>query len=365
MTDTRLEASYNGTTGGFRIDLDFAMPLEGITALFGASGSGKTSILRAIAGLSRLDGSLKVGGDVWQDDKAGVFLPPHKRSVGYVFQEASLFPHLTVRDNLLYGQKRIPTGGSARLDIDDVAALMDIAPLQDRHPATLSGGERQRVAIGRALLRAPRLLLMDEPVSALDQRGRDKLLRCLDQLHKDLTLPILYVSHDTAEVARLADHTVLISNGRKLAEGPTRDIFERLDILPPGGSPEASVLLEAVIVAHDPISHLTHLRVGEHDISIPHITGDVGSTVMLRVRARDVAIATTKPEGISIRNILAGTISDMREDTASPYVELLVDIGGGHVRAQVTHDACADLALHEGQQVHALVKSMSLDGAGR
>jgi len=365
MTDNWLEASYHGTTGGFRIDLDFATPLEGITALFGASGSGKTSILRAMAGLDRLPGSLKVGGDVWQDDSAGLFLPPHQRSVGYVFQEASLFPHLTVRDNLLYGQKRIPLGGTAPLDIHDVAALMNIAPLLDRQPGTLSGGERQRVAIGRALLRAPRLLLMDEPVSALDQRGRDKLLVCLDKLHKDLTLPILYVSHDTGEVARLADHMILIGNGKKLAEGPTRDIFERLDILPPDGRLEASALLEAMIVAHDLLTHLTHLRVGRHDISIPHITGDVGNTVMLRVRARDVTIATSKPEGISIRNILAGTISEIRQDAASPHVELLVDIDGGHVRAQVTHDACADLGLHEGQKVHALVKSMSLDGYAR
>ncbi len=362
MTRNTLNASFHSTTRDFSLGIEFSMPLKGITALFGASGSGKTSILRAIAGLDHLSGRLTIQDKVWQDDTAGIFVPPHKRAIGYVFQEASLFPHLTVEDNLIYGNKRAAPPSRGGLDKADVIDLMNIGKLLGRSPATLSGGERQRVAIGRALMRHPQILLMDEPVSALDQASRERLLSCLDDLHRNLSLPILYVSHDTSEVARLADHMILISDGKKVAEGPAKDVFERLDIEPPDGSFQASALLEAKVEQHDAETHITYLRIGDHRISTPRIAPLPGSNVMLRVRARDVAIATHRPEGISIRNILGGTISEIRRDSTSPHVDLLVDIGGAHIRAQVTQRACKELGLKGGLPVFALIKSMSLDG---
>ncbi len=365
MTRSALTASFRSMSRSFTLGIEFSMPLSGITALFGASGSGKTSILRAIAGLDHLPGRLTIDNEIWQDDTADIFVQPHKRAIGYVFQEASLFPHLTVEDNLMFGQRRSSSPTLTGLGKAEIVDLMNIGTLLDRSPATLSGGERQRVAIGRALMRQPRLLLMDEPVSALDQGSRETLLTCLEELHRSQSLPILYVSHDTGEVARLADHMILISDGKKLAEGPASDIFERLDLQPPDGREEASALLEATVERHDGETHLTHLSIGKLSITTPRIAPQPGMRVMLRVRARDVAIATQRPEGISIRNILGGTISEMRRDSASPHVDLLVDIGEAHIRAQVTHDACRDLGLQVGLPVFALVKSMSLDGQRR
>lgn len=366
MRTDRISTALAGTAGGFTVDIAFEMPLVGVTALFGASGSGKTTILRAMAGLQRLTGHLHVGDETWQDCRRGLFQPAHQRSVGYVFQEASLFPHLSVRRNLTYGADRARRSGThAALSFDQAVALTRVAPLLDRSPAALSGGERQRVAVARALLRQPRLLLMDEPLSALDRAGRADMLDCLEALHRDLALPVLYVSHDFAEVARLADHLVLIDAGRKQAEGPARDLFESLEFQAPDGRFETSVLLTGTVAGHDPDLRLTHLKLGTQEAALPLYDATEGSELALRVRARDVAIATKRPEGISIRNILSGTVSDMKADDASPFVEVQVDIGLGHVRAQITRDACHELALSVGTPVYALIKSMSVDGYRR
>ncbi len=359
-----IQASFRGRTGALAINVDFTMPGVGVTALFGASGSGKTTILRAMAGLQRLEGSLKVGGTVWQDSASGLFRAPYERPIGYVFQEASLFPHLDVAGNITYGEKRTLRAGGTPPVFGDIVDLMKIGHLLARTPHTLSGGERQRVAIARALMRGPELLLMDEPVSALDRRGRDEVLGCLEVLHREAQTPILYVSHDSAEVARLADHLVIIKNGRTEAEGPTGSLFSRLDFTPPDGRSEAGVMLQASVKSHDGGMRLTHLEVGGQTMTTPLIDAATGSDVTLRVKARDVALALKRPEAISIRNILEGTIADIRDAEDTGHVDILVDIGAGQIRSQITHDACRDLSLEVGTPVFALVKSMSFDGSG-
>lgn len=355
-----IAAAFAGRRGDFSLDIAFETPMQGITALFGPSGSGKTTVLRCVAGLDRMAGRLKVGDSVWQDDTGGMFRPPHRRPIGYVFQEASLFPHLSVRNNLLYGARRAKTGPDA-LAFDDVVSLLDVPHLLDRTPGTLSSGERQRIAVGRALLSQPRLLLMDEPLAALDRQTKDELLPYFEALHRELTLPILYVSHDIAEVAQLADRMVVLSAGRKVADGPLVEILERLDLQPATGRFEAGVVLTARVMDQDSEFHLTTLDHHGQPFTIPAVDIPRGEEVRVRVRARDVALSTQWPEGMSIRNVFAGTVVEIREEPGTAFAETLVDIGGGRLRARSTRAAVADLALETGKPVYALVKSISFD----
>ncbi|MFC4348621.1 molybdenum ABC transporter ATP-binding protein [Kordiimonas lipolytica] len=364
MSDNMIRAAFRGQAGDLRIDMDFTMPGMGVTALFGASGSGKTTILRAMAGLAPMQGMLRVGDTVWQDSDRGIFKAPHERPIGYVFQEASLFPHLSVEGNIRYGEKRSLKKGKVPPVFGDIAAMMQIEHLMDRAPKHLSGGERQRVAVARALMRGPELLLMDEPLSALDRRGRDSVLACLEALHRELKIPMLYVSHDSGEVARLADHMVIIDAGRKQAEGATATLFAQLDFTPPDGRAEAGAILRATVRDQDRESRTTHVSVGEQTLTMPQIEGAAGTAVTLRIKARDVALALKKPEAISIRNILEGRISEIRDSADTGHVDILVDIGGGVLRSQITHEACRELALEPGVNVYALVKSMSFDRPG-
>ena len=357
-----IEAEFAGTVGSFRLQVAFQFPTSGVTALFGPSGSGKTTILRCIAGLQRLPGRLLVDGETWQDDARGVFRKPHQRRLGYVFQEASLFPHLSVRGNLLYGAHR--AGVAPVLTFAAVVEMLGLGLLLDRTPAALSGGERQRVAVGRALLSQPRLLLLDEPLSALDQGAREEIVAYFEVLHRELSIPMLYVSHDLAEVARLSDHLVVLAAGAKLAEGPVRQILERLDLHPTAERFEAGVVLDARVAAHDTRYHLSRLRHGRQIITVPLVDAAVGAPVRLRIRARDVALATRRPRAISIRNVLTGTVTAIREQPGTAYAEALVDIGGGRLRARITREAAADLALRSGKRVFALVKSISFERPG-
>ena len=357
-----IEAQFAGTVGNFRLQVAFQFPTSGITALFGPSGSGKTTILRCIAGLQRLPGRLLVDGETWQDDARGVFRKPHRRRLGYVFQEASLFPHLSVRGNLLYGARR--AGVEQVLTFAAVVEMLGLGLLLERAPAALSGGERQRVAVGRALLSQPRLLLLDEPLSALDQGAREEIVAYFEVLHRELSIPMLYVSHDLAEVSRLSDHLVVLAAGAKLAAGPVRPILERLDLLPAAERFEAGVVLDARVAAHDARYHLSRLRHGRQVITVPLLDAAVGEPVRLRIRARDVALSTRRPRAISIRNVLPGTVVAIREQPDSAYAEALVDIGGGRLRARITREAAADLALRSGKRVFALVKSISFERPG-
>lgn len=362
IDDRTINAAFAGRLGAFALDVAFEAPMHGITALFGASGSGKTTVLRCMAGLQRLRGRLTVGPDTWQDDSTKTFRKAHRRPVGYVFQEASLFPHLSVRKNLLYGARGgRPAQPDGSFGYDDIVALLDVGHLLDRSPAGLSGGERQRVAVGRALLSQPRLLLMDEPLSALDRSTKDELLPYFETLHRELSIPILYVSHDIGEVVQLADRMVVLAAGRTIAEGPIVDILERLDLQPATGRFEASVLLSAWVREQDRSFNLTRLDHHGQTVTIPSVDVPVGEEVRLRVRARDVALSTEKPAAMSIRNVFAGTIVEIREEPETAFAETLVDIGGGRLRARITRESVADLALAPGKPVYALVKSISFD----
>ena len=355
-------ARFSGSLGAFRLEVEFEAPTRGVTALYGPSGCGKTTVLRCIAGLKKMDGLLRVGADVWQDDATGVFRKPHRRSVGYVFQEASLFPHLSVLRNLQYGARRAkPAGVRDLLRFEDVVELLGLGSMVDRSPTALSGGERQRVAIGRALLSQPRLLLMDEPLSGLDQVSKEGILPYLEALHQQLSIPILYVSHDIREVARLADTIVVLSNGRPVTAGPVDRVLERLDLELGPGPFEAGVVLRAQVAGHDPQFRMTRLVLSGQEIAIPAASLRVGDEVRLRIRARDVALATSRPTEISVRNILAGTVLEIAEDPETAFAEVLIDIGDGRLRARITRDASADLGLVTGKRVYALVKSISFD----
>lgn len=358
-----LAATFTGALGGFTLDAAFEVPLNGVTALFGPSGSGKTSVLRCVAGLTRVPGRLEVDGEAWQDDARSVFRPPHRRPIGYVFQEASLFAHLSVRDNLLYGRRRARREGGP--ETAEVVAVLGLERLLHRNPDRLSGGERQRVALGRALLARPRLLLMDEPLSALDRGARDEILPYLEALRDGFGLPILYVSHDFSEVARLADRMVLLSVGQVLATGPVESLLERLDLGRATGRFEAGALLSATVIGHDRSLCLTRLTVSGQSLEIPLTTAPEGATVRLRVRARDVALATRAPTGLSIRNVLQGTIAEVVEEPETAYAETLIDLGDARLRARVTRASLADLKLRVGSPVHALIKSIALDGGRR
>ncbi len=362
----RISAEFRGAVAAFSLEVAFEAPMRGITALFGPSGSGKTTILRCVAGLHRLDGRLGVGGRVWQDDAQGVFLEPYERPVGYVFQEPSLFPHLSVRGNLGYGARRADRFRSQRtLDFAEVVELLGLGGFLGRAPHDLSGGERQRVAIGRALLSQPQLLLMDEPLSALDREAKNEILPYLEALHERLAVPILYVSHDLQEVARLADEMIVLSDGRQVLTGPIQAVLERLDLDPGAEQLEAGVVLLAQVVGHDTAYCTSRLDHQGQQIVVPGVDLVPGTEVRLRIRSRDVALATVKPSSISVRNILAGTVKEIAASRGTAFAEVLVDIGGAGLRARITRDAAADLGLTAGKSVFALVKSISIDRPAR
>lgn len=363
-----IDARFAGPVGGFSLDASFQAPGQGVTALFGPSGSGKTTLLRCVAGLARLPGALRVDGAVWQDENGSVFRAPHARPIGYVFQEASLFAHLSVRGNLVYGAKRagrMENAGEDAIGFDEAVSLLGLEALMDRAPGRLSGGERQRVAVGRALLSRPRVLLMDEPLAALDRGAKDELLSYFEGVAARLSIPVLYVSHDISEVARLAERMVLLSRGRTVAQGATQDLLARLDLGPATGRFEAGVLLTARVVAHDTPHRLTVLDLGGQEITVPEADAKIGDRVRLRVRARDVALATHRPEGLSIRNALAGTLIAIAEEPDTAFAETLIDVGGAKLRARLTRKSVAELGLKEGMPIFALIKSVSFDGRAK
>jgi molybdate transport system ATP-binding protein len=347
--------------GGFDLQVDHRVPLEGIVGLFGPSGCGKSTLLRIISGLEHnAEGRIRFDDETWQDTAHGLFVPPHKRGVGYVFQDVRLFPHLTVAGNLRYAEKRSRRAGN-EIDIEGVAAALDLAPLMHRRPHSLSGGERQRVAIGRTLLTRPRLLLMDEPLAALDIRRKAEILPYIERLPQMFGVPIIYVTHSIDEVTRLAERMLVLASGRKISYGPVSEALERLDLQPIAGRFEAGVVLTARVKRHDPKYRLTHLDHHGKEILMPMADLAVGSEVRLRIRARDVALATKAPEEISIRNVLPGIIADILEEPETAFAETLVDIGGARIRARVTRSAVADLALTPGKPVFVLFKSIAFD----
>jgi molybdate transport system ATP-binding protein len=332
----------------------------GLIALFGRSGAGKTSIVNVVAGLIRPQhGRVTVGGTTLIDTHRGILVPRHKRRLGYVFQEGRLFPHLSVRQNLLYGRWFAPTA-ERREDLDRVVDLLGLAGLLDRRPGRLSGGEKQRVAIGRALLASPRLLLMDEPLASLDEARKAEILPYIERLRDQGSTPIVYVSHSVAEVARLATTVILISAGRVAAMGPTAEIMGRLDLFPLTGRSEAGAIIDAIVEDHDQRYALTQLRSRAGVWRLPRLEAPVGTRLRLRVRARDVMLARSPPADISALNVLVGVVSDIGAGDG-PIVEIRLDCNGEPLLARLTRYSVERLSLAPGTPVYALVKSVALD----
>jgi molybdate transport system ATP-binding protein len=351
--------------GGFRLYVAEDIALAGVTALFGPSGGGKSTLLRVIAGLERgASGRISFAGESWLDTAHGYFVPAHRRPIGYVFQDARLFAHLTVRGNLHYAASRRPKRRLG-IDIAEVIAAFDLTALLERRTHALSGGERQRVAIARTLLTEPRLLLLDEPLAALDVGRKSEILPYLVALPARFGIPAIYVSHALDEVARLADRIVVLVDGRIRATGAAHHILERLDIQPLTGRFEAGSILEARVMGHDAGFHLTRLQLGGEILMMPMVSHLVeGEQIRLRVRARDVALALRRPEDVSIRNVLASQIVTIAEEPDTAFAEILLDIGGSHLRARITRHAAAGLKLQPGMAVFALIKSVAFDRRG-
>jgi molybdate transport system ATP-binding protein len=335
----------------------------GLVALFGRSGSGKTSIVNIIAGLIRPDHGRVTNEDVVLLDTArGTFVPRHRRRIGYVFQEGRLFPHLTVRQNLLYGRFFAPQD-ARREDLDGVVDLLGLAGLLDRRPGRLSGGEKQRVAIGRALLAGPRLLLMDEPLASLDEARKGEILPYIERLRDQSCVPIVYVSHSLAEVARLASTVVLVAEGKVAALGSTADVMHRLDLFPLTGRAEAGAIVEATVERHDEAFGLTELRSRAGLWRLPRLDSPIGTRLRLRVRARDVMLAKSAPADLSALNIVPGVVADLAGagGAMGPIVEIKLDCNGDVLIARLTRYSVERLGLARGLQIHALVKSVALD----
>jgi len=343
----------------FALHAELDLALSGITALFGPSGSGKTTLLRIIAGLEHeARGMVAFDGETWQSDEVRV--PTHRRRVGYVFQDGRLFPHLTVAQNLAFALRRSDKGSRASIDLEHAIAALDLSSLLARRTPSLSGGEQQRVAIARALLTSPRLLLMDEPLSSLDVKRKREIIPYIEALPENFGVPILYVTHNLDEVARLANDVVLLAEGRVAAYGSVAKVFERTDLVALTGGLEAGVVLRARVAAHD--NGVATLRVGTQQLRVPMAAAQVGTTRPIRIHARDVAIATVRPDKISIRNVLVGRIR-LIEHGANMNVELLLDVDGEHLRARITRDALEELGLSDGLEVFALVKSVALESS--
>jgi molybdate transport system ATP-binding protein len=367
-----IAAHFIGTLGSFDLDVALNAPMHGVTALFGPSGCGKTTILRCMAGLQRLPGHLTVGGETWQDDAKGIFRAPHERPIGYVFQEASLFPHLSVRANLLFGQRRAAKAGVLEeIKLDDVVGLLGIGALLDRAPSHLSGGERQRVAVGRALLTQPRLLLMDEPLSALDSMTKDEILPYFEALHENLSLPIIYVSHDIAEVERLADTLILLERGRVLASGPLTEI-EADPALPLVQAPEAAVTLDGTVASIDDAYALTTFAVPGGSVIVPGRQGNVGTHRRLRIKASDVSFVRNRPVDTTILNCLPVQILSVdRQDESAVQMNIVASLGpdtlGARIVARVTRKSQEAMGLAPGLRIFAQIKSVALvaSGAGK
>ncbi len=353
------EVDVGHRLGRFEIEARFTSDTP-ITALFGRSGAGKTSLINMISGLLRpARGRIVIDDRVLFDGKQRIDVSARKRRIGYVFQEARLFPHLTVRQNLLYGRWFTPCN-ERYVDEDQVIALLDIEHLLSRRPATLSGGEKQRVAIGRALLASPRLLLMDEPLASLDAARKSNILHYIERLSVEMRIPIMYVSHSIEEVTRLAHTLVVMSDGQIAAAGALSEVTSRFDIQPLLGRYEAGAVIMTCVVAHDERFGLTRLAFSGGELRVPRILMAPGTPVRVHVRARDVAIALDAPAGLSIQNVLPARIVEISRES-SPYAEVRLDINGTPLLARITKRSVYELGLASGRTVFALIKSIALD----
>ncbi|UVT17098.1 MAG: molybdenum ABC transporter ATP-binding protein [Nitrospira sp.] len=357
---SRLLARFDVRFSAFHLDIDVDVPMSGITAIFGPSGSGKTTLLRCLAGLERApDGFMQVGEDVWQDEAKDLCLPLYKRPVGYVFQEPRLFPHYNVRANLLYGYTRIPSE-ERRIAIEQIVDILGIAHLLERRIHKLSGGEQQRVAIGRALLTSPKLLLLDEPLASLDIQRKQELLPFIRRLHEELRIPVIYVSHAIAEILQLADRVVLLKEGKVIASGALNELFTSLQFRGHFGAHRIGAILEAHVAAHEAQYGLTQLEFNGQRLFVPLQPVAVGQVVRVHILSSDVSLVLEKAIApTSVLNILEATIVEIREmDQAS--VDVLLDIGVPLV-ASITRKSLVTLGLKPEQRVFAHIKTVALN----
>lgn len=357
--DGRIQARFLVKHPGFRLDVELDLPGRGVSALFGHSGSGKTSCLRCFAGLDQpQEGYLRVADELWQDSASGYFLPAHKRAIGYVFQDANLFPHLTVKRNLEYGQRRI-AAAERKVALDQALELLGIGHLLERLPSALSGGERQRVGIARALVTSPRLLLMDEPLASLDIKRKLEVLPYLERLHEELDIPVLYVSHAPDEVARLADHLVLLDGGQVRASGPLKETLLRAD-LPFAMEDDAEAVIDGQVCAYDPSYSLLELNLpgSEAILRLPHAAVPEGRAVRVKIKARNVSLSLQRAEGSSLLNLLPVTVESWQLIDAQALLTLR--IGEQCLLARITRYSFDQLGIHAGQAIWAQIKSVSL-----
>lgn len=353
---------------GFELRVVAEIDARGVTAVLGPSGSGKTTLLRAIAGLEpRATGRIAFAGEVWQDDVAGLRVAAHRRPIGTMFQEPRLFEHLDVDGNLAFADRRSRRArGASPIDRAEVVDALDLTPLLGRRVGGLSGGEKQRAALGRTLLRRPRLLLLDEPLAALDVPRKRELLAYLQSVPGRFRLPTLFVSHAIDEVALLADRVLVLAGGKLRARGPTAEVLEELDLGGLATPSELASVVGARVVRHDPEVRLTWLEVAGQPMSVPGLEHlRAGESIRLVVRARDVSLALRRPEGVSIRNLLDGTIVSVDVDGDSAFARVTVDLGGARLQARITRASSVELGLASGLPIVAMIKSVSLEGGAR
>ncbi len=358
-TQAMLHMQLRLRRGNFVLDVNDTLPHTGIIALFGPSGAGKTSLLRCLAGLEpTAEGVLSLNHTTWQDQTRKLFVPPHQRGIGMVFQEARLFDHLTTRGNLEYGLRRAPAA-QHRLTLEEVVTALHLEPLLKHAPQQLSGGEAQRVALGRTLLASPQLLLLDEPLSALDRTLKDAILPFLAQLPRRLGIPIIYVSHTLDEVIRLADHLLLLEDGRISSHGPLADMFQRLD-LSLAQRDDAGAVLEAEVGAHDDHYHLTTLGFAGQQLTVSRLAYAIGTRLRLQIKARDVSLTLQPPADTTILNILPCTISALASARSPAQTLIKLETAGQVLLARVTRKSCEQLDLKPGMKVYAQIKSVVL-----
>ena len=357
----QLTATFDLAFPSFHLHVKIDVPAEGIIAVFGPSGCGKTTFLRCLAGLERAaSGSMSLNNLIWQDDSQGIFVPLTQRSVGYVFQEPRLFPHLNVRENLQYGWRRT-LESARRIELDHVVQVLDIERLLDRRPQSLSGGEQQRVAIGRALLTSPTLLLMDEPLSSLDLQRKREILPFIHKMDSEFQIPIVYVSHDLHEIVELAKTVVLVKEGNVVDSGPIEEVFSQLNIRHHIPDNHIGALIETTVAEHDQEFGLTTLTFSGGHLQIPHQKRDIGERLRVQILAKDVSIISSPPSfQTSVLNLLAANVVEIGEVTTDhPLVDIKLDIGCP-LLATITRKSLATLQLHSGQRVHAQIKAVAL-----
>jgi len=356
----RLVLNIQLRRGTFDLELQETGDLTGVLGILGPSGSGKTTLLRALAGLEKdVRGEIRFGDHLWLDSDGSYCLPPHRRRIGYVFQEALLFPHLDVAGNLNFAQRR---GVDRRIEVDRLVSILELSHLLGRRPESLSGGERQRVALARALVGSPRLLLLDEPLAAIDAEHKTELLPFLRRVVEEFSVPALYVSHSLDELSTLSDRLLVLRGGRTVARGPTAEVMGQLNLREVSGRVEAGTVAVVRVLNHDADYHLTTVTCCGQTLSIPGLVGSLGGTVRLHIHARDVALATEEPSGLSIRNVLRGRVLAVAREAQGPHAEVLVAVGDTTtLRARITRASLDELGIVEGRDILALVKAVSVE----